>query len=63
MPNKIDSAIGSFWGASFFIGLLVSIIMGFNGNGHSDWVFSIIVGMIVFLCLGLIIQGILTLFK
>lgn len=64
MDFKIHSAIGSFWGASFFIGILVGVIIGFKGNRQlSDWIFAFVVGGLVFLILGLIIQGILTLFS
>ncbi len=61
--NKIDSAIGAFWGASFFVGVLVSIFIGRSGNGRSDWFWAIGIGLVVFLIIGLVIQGVLTLFK
>lgn len=62
MNFKIHSAIGTFWAASLFIGILVGILIGFKGNGKLNWIFAIIVGTLVFLILGLVIQGILTLF-
>ena len=40
-PNKFDSSIGVFWAASLFVGALVTVIIGKNGNGHSsDWPFK-----------------------
>ena len=62
MNFKIQSAIGTFWAASFFIWILIAVLIGFKGNGGSDWIFAIVVGALVFLILGLVIQGILTLF-
>lgn len=61
MKQKYGAAIGAFWGASLFVGALIAVIIGFSGNGHSDWIFAGIVGILVFLILGLIIQGIITL--
>ena len=64
MDFKIHSAIGTFWAASFFIGILVAIIIGFKGDRQLlDWIFAIVVGGLVFLILGFTIQGILTLFS
>ncbi|BAK56578.1 hypothetical protein SFBM_0808 [Candidatus Arthromitus sp. SFB-mouse-Japan] len=62
-PGKVDSSIGAFWGASLFVGVLVTVIIGKNGNGRSDWLWAILIGVIVFLIIGLTIQGILTLLK
>lgn len=62
MNFKIQSAIGLFWAASLFIGILVGVLIGFKGNGKLNWIFAILVGTLVFLILGLVIQGILTLF-
>jgi len=61
MKQKYGAAIGVFWGASLFIGALTAVIIGFSGNGRSDWIFAGIVGILVFLIAGLIIQGIITL--
>jgi len=61
--NKFDEAAGLFWGASLFIGGLTAVILGFRGNGHSDWLFSALVGFFTFLICGLVSQGILTLVK
>lgn len=61
--NKIDSAIGTFWGAFLFIGILVTILIGRKGNGRSDWFWAVIIGGLVFLIGGLLTQGVLTLFK
>jgi len=61
MSNKHGTAIGVFWGASLFAGALIAVIIGFGGNGHSDWIFAGIVGILSFLIIGLIIQGIITL--
>lgn len=63
MGNKFDTAIGYFWAASLFIGALVAVIMGFAGNMGSDWVQAAITGFCVFLILGLVFSGIITLFK
>lgn len=62
MNFKIQSAIGLFWAASLFIGILVGVLIGFKGNGKLNWIFAVLVGTLVFLILGLVIQGILTLF-
>lgn len=62
MNFKIQSAIGLFWAASLFIGILVGVLIGFKGNGKLNWIFAILVGTLVFFILGLVIQGILTLF-
>lgn len=61
--DNIDSAIGTFWGCSFFIGALISVLIGKSGNGRSDWFWAILIGILIFLILGLLIQGILTLFR
>ena len=61
--DKIDSAIGVFWSASFFIEVLVAVILGTRGNLRSDWFFSITIGILTFLILGFVIQGILTLIQ
>ena len=63
MKNKFNEAVGLFWGASLFIGALVGIIIGFNGNGHSDWMRAGLIGACVFLIAGLIFHGIITLVK
>ncbi len=47
-PNKFDSSIGVFWYASLFVGALVTVIIGRNGNGHSDWLWAILIGVIIF---------------
>ena len=52
-------AIGVFWGASLFVGALVSVVFGLNGNGKSDWLWAGVVGLCVFLIVGLTIQGLL----
>jgi len=61
--SKFEEAKGLFWGASLFVGALVAVIMGFSGNRHSDWLFAGIIGGLVFLICGLIVQGIITLLK
>ena len=63
MPGKFESAMGAFWGAALFVGALVAVIIGFGGNGHSDWIFAGVVGGLVFLACGLITQGVITLLK
>ena len=63
MKKKLDEAVGLFWGASLFIGVLVSIIIGFNGNLRSDWIKACLIGGCVFLITGLVFHGIITLIK
>jgi len=63
MGKKFDEAVGLFWGASLFIGVLVSIIIGFNGNLRSDWIKAGLIGGCVFLITGLIAHGIMILIK
>jgi len=63
LKKKFDEAVGLFWGASLFIGALVSIIIGFNGNMKSDWLQACLIGGFVFLIIGLISHGIITLIK
>lgn len=58
--NKYGSAIGAFWGASLFLGALLAVILIFVGIG---WLFSVIIGALTFLTCGLLVQGIVTLFK
>ncbi|MEG0250861.1 MAG: hypothetical protein RR561_07920 [Peptostreptococcus sp.] len=60
VENKYNTAIGVFWGASFFLGALISILLLFGGN---NWIKSILVGACVFLMVGLSIQGFITLFS
>lgn len=61
--SKYDEAKGLFWASSLFVGALITVIMGFKGNMRSDWIFAILVGGCVFLALGLVSQGIITLLK
>ena len=61
--NKFNEVAGLFWGASLFIGVLVAIILGFRGNLRSDWIGAALIGVCVFLIVGLIAQGIVTLAK
>ena len=61
--NKYHEAIGLFWGAALFIGVLCAVIIGFRGNLHSDWIFAGFVGLCVFLIAGLILQGLIILLK
>lgn len=58
--SKFDTAIGYFWGASLFIGALFSLVYGFKTE---NWLIAIIVGVGIFLITGLIISGIITLFR
>jgi hypothetical protein len=62
-PNKFETAIKLFWKAALFIGILVAVVIGFRGNLHSDWIYAIIVGGLVFLAFGFLMQGIITLLK
>ena len=63
MKNKFDEVVGMFWGASLFIGALVCVIVGFNGNMRTDWIRAILVGGCVFLSVGLILHGIIILLR
>ena len=58
--NKYNEAIGLFWGASLFLGGLISVFVGFSS---SNWVFGGIVGGLSFLICGLVVQGIITLMQ
>ena len=40
--SKLDEAKGLFWGASLFVGVLVTIVIGFRGNMSSDWLFAVL---------------------
>jgi hypothetical protein len=59
--SNLDEARGAFWGASLFIGAFIAVMIGFNGNGHSDWLFAGIAGVLSFLILGLVQQGVISL--
>ena len=61
MHGKYSEAIGAFWGASFFIGALVSIFLIFDGT--HGWIKAVLVGVCVFLILGLSLQGLITLLR
>ncbi|MCL2565155.1 MAG: hypothetical protein FWE24_05015 [Defluviitaleaceae bacterium] len=61
--NKYDEATGLFWGASLFVGALIGLIIGFNGNLHSDWWFAALIGLCSFLACGLVAQGVLALVR
>ena len=63
MKNKFEEAVGLFWGAALFIGALVSVVLGFNGNMRSDWIPSVLIGACVFLIMGLLFHGIIVLVK
>ena len=63
MKSNFNEATGLFWGAALFIGILVSLVIGFRGNMRSDWLYAILVGSCVFLILGLIAQGLISLFQ
>ena len=63
MKNKFNEVVGIFWGASLFIGVLVTLIIGFNGNYSSDWIKAVLIGICAFLIVGLIAQGIVTLMR
>lgn len=59
MNKKLNEAMALFWGSSFFLGVLVSLIATIKGQ---IWIVSILLGVCVFLIIGLTIQGIITLF-
>ncbi|QIL46858.1 helix-turn-helix transcriptional regulator [Vagococcus coleopterorum] len=64
MPNKYDTAIGLFYGVSLFIGLASSGLMIYFGNFSTvSILLSIGTGLVVFLILGLLIHGIITLVR
>ena len=60
---KHQEAIGYFWGAALFIGLMLIVILGFNGNQSSDWIPAILIGILAFLSLGLVAQGIISIIE
>ena len=60
MQNKFNEAVGLFWGAVLFIGVLTTVIIGFCDNGFG-WLFAGLVGGCVFLISGLVVQGVLAL--
>lgn len=60
MNNKYNEAMGIFWGASFFLGVLAALITTIKGQ---IWIVSILIGVCVFLVAGLTVQGIITLIK
>lgn len=60
MKNKYEQSIAIFWGASFFLGILTAILTTINGQ---NWIVSTLVGICIFLVVGLTIQGIITLIK
>ncbi|MCL2078572.1 MAG: hypothetical protein FWH17_01870 [Oscillospiraceae bacterium] len=45
-----------FWGAAFFIGLLVSVVISYNGYHSFE---ALVIGICVFMAIGLILQGII----
>ncbi|MCL2739991.1 MAG: hypothetical protein FWE47_02200 [Oscillospiraceae bacterium] len=61
MKNKFDEAIGLFWGASLFLGVLIAFICYAVISIHI-WQ-AVTIGVLSFLTIGLIAQGILTLCK
>jgi len=61
MKNKFEEAIGLFWGAALFLGALVAFICYSVITVHL-WQ-AITIGVLSFLIVGLIMQGILTLNK
>jgi hypothetical protein len=61
--KKYDESIGMFWAAALFIGALVGIIIGFDGNTYIDWIKACLVAVCVFLSTGLIFHGIVALIK
>jgi hypothetical protein len=58
MENKYDEAKGVFWGASLFLGALITVLLGFKGD---TWLFAGLVGGFTFLIVGLILQGMVAL--
>jgi len=61
MKNKFEEAIGLFWGASLFFGALVAFI-AYSLIAIHLWQ-AVTIGVLSFLFVGLIAQGILTLIK
>lgn len=60
MKNKYEQSISIFWGASFFLGVLIALLTTIKGY---IWIVSILIGTCVFLIAGLTVQGIITLIK
>ena len=63
MKNKFDEVVGLFWGASLFMGALVCVIIGFGGNGSTDWLKAGLIGACVFLSAGLLLHGLIVLLR
>jgi len=59
MENKFEEAAGLFWGASVFVGGLIAVLLGFLTS--TGWIFSGVVGVLSFLIIGLVTNGILKL--
>ena len=59
MHGKYSEAIGAFWGAAVFIGALTAIVLGFEEI--CVWLEAVLIGVCVFLIIGLILQGAVTL--
>lgn len=63
--NKYDTAIGIFYAASVFIGAMAAIILLLLNKPTTwvSWAIPIVIGLLVFLILGLIMHGIITLVR
>jgi len=61
MNNKFEQAIGAFWGAALFLVATMVLISIFVFAVKV--IVAITIGVVFFLALGLIIQGIITLCK
>lgn len=63
--SKYDTAIGLFYAASVFIGGMVSVILLLLNKPTTwiSWLIPFVIGLLVFLILGLIMHGIITLIR
>ena len=59
--QKITEISGLLWGGAFFIGILTALILGLKEV--FDWLPSLLIGILVFMALGLISQAIVTIKK
>ncbi|HEY4399353.1 MAG TPA: helix-turn-helix transcriptional regulator [Lactobacillaceae bacterium] len=64
--TKYDVAIGVFYGAALFLGVIVTLVLGFYATpAHTwaDWGIAALFGGLSFLFIGLLSHGVITLFS
>lgn len=59
--DKFGEAIGLFWGAALFLAIILVVIM--IVSFAVKLLFAVVVGIAAFLFIGLVVQGVITLFK